>query len=191
MGARFCAVSRSLLAARVRVTRLRCARAGAIAIRQCEVFRRRPNRLQFSGNIVVLRSDERVAGISEMKKLYLITSVVLLSAVSMAFAAQDMTSSTPSSPLSWLQTRGTMSADDVVAALGIAPNKEQRAEIEKSTARRNEQLQKINDEFSLDLQKTLAANDDELAAKVQAESDRLKMAKMRSRQPGRYNGVKK
>ena len=126
-----------------------------------------------------------------MKKLYLITSVVLLSAVSMAFAAQDMTSSTPSSPLSWLQTRGTMSADDVVAALGIAPNKEQRAEIEKSTARRNEQLQKINDEFSLDLQKTLAANDDELAAKVQAESDRLKMAKMRSRQPGRYNGVKK
>jgi hypothetical protein len=34
-------------------------------------------------------------------------------------------------------------------------------------------------------------NDEELAAKVQAESDRLKMARMRSRQPGRYNGVKK
>ena len=126
-----------------------------------------------------------------MKPFYLFASITALSLTSMALAAENTTSSTRSAPLSWLQTRGVMSADDVVAALGIAPNKEQRATIEKATTRRNEQLQKINDEFSRDLQKTLAANDQELAAKVQAESDRVKMSKMRSRQPGRYNGVKK
>ena len=125
-----------------------------------------------------------------MKKSSII-AIVLMSSVAAVVAAENTTSSTRSAPLSWLQTRGTMSTDDVVSALGIAPDKEQRATIEKATMRRNEQLQKINDEFSRDLQKTLAANDEELAAKVQAESDRQKMAKMRSRQPGRYNGVKK
>ena len=125
-----------------------------------------------------------------MKKL-LVVAIVVVSSVVAVVAAENTTSSTQTSALSWLQTRGAMSADDVVAALGIAPNKAQRETIAKATARRNEQLQKINDEFSRDLQKTLAANDQELAAKVQAESDRQKMKKMRSRQPGRYNGVKK
>lgn len=129
-----------------------------------------------------------------MKKIIGICALGVLIASGVYAAEQTSTqSSTRSavSPLNWLQTRGTMNADDVVAALGIKPSDDQRAQIAEATARRNESLQKINDEFSRDLQKTLSANDEELAARVQAESDRQKMAKMRSRQPGRYNGVKK
>lgn len=124
-----------------------------------------------------------------MKKIAGVAALFLVLASGVYAAEQS--SPREATPLSWLQTRGTMNADDVVAALGIKPTDDQREQIEKATARRNEALQKINADFSRDLQKTLAANDQELAAKVQAESDRQKMSKIRSRQPGRYNGMKK
>lgn len=84
-----------------------------------------------------------------------------------------------------------MTAEDVVATLGVAPTKEQRDQIEQAVRDRNAALREINARFSAALQKTLAANDKELAQRVVDEKERQRLETMRRRQPGRYNGARK
>jgi Spy/CpxP family protein refolding chaperone len=117
---------------------------------------------------------------------------VLLLAAGTARADQDnsSTSSTQSSA-AWAETRGTMTTEDVIATLGITPTREQRDQIEQSVRERNDALREINARFSAALQKTLAANDKELARRVTDEKERQRLETMRRRQPGRYNGAKK
>lgn len=119
-----------------------------------------------------------------------IAVVVLLGFASVAFAAENIASSTRT-PISWVAERGEMTTDDVVSSLGIAPTSEQRAQIEQAAKGRNESLRAINEKFSAALQKTLAADDAELSKRVSDEKERRRMELMRRRQPARYNGMKK
>ncbi len=101
------------------------------------------------------------------------------------------TQSPTSTANSWVETRGTMTTEDVIASLGITPTREQRAQIEQAARERNDALREINARFSAALQKTLAANDQELTKRVADEKERRRMETMHRRQPGRYNGVQK
>lgn len=119
--------------------------------------------------------------------------VALLGFASVAFAAENATSSTQSAPLSasWLVERGAMTTDEVVASLGVTPTKEQRDQIEQAVRERNETLRTANEKFSAALQKTLAADDAALTKRVKDEKERRRMEAIRRRQPARYNGMKK
>jgi Spy/CpxP family protein refolding chaperone len=97
----------------------------------------------------------------------------------------------PSASANWAETRGTMTTEDVVAILGVAPTREQRDQIEQAVIERNRALREANMRFSAALQKTLAADDRELAKRVTNEKERQRLETMRRRQPGRYNGTKK
>lgn len=106
-------------------------------------------------------------------------------------ASTSSTQMSASTANSWVETRGTMTTEDVIASLGVTPTKEQRAQIEQAARERNDALREINARFSAALQKTLAANDQELTKRVADEKERRRMETMRRRQPGRYNGVQK
>lgn len=108
-----------------------------------------------------------------------------------ASSTQSSTQSSASTANSWVETRGVMTTEDVIASLGATPSKEQRAQIEQAVRERNDVLREINARFSAALQKTLAANDQELTKRVADEKERRRMETMRRRQPGRYNGVRK
>jgi Spy/CpxP family protein refolding chaperone len=100
------------------------------------------------------------------------------------------TSETPQSP-SWLNERGTITTEQVIQELGITLTPEQRAQTEKAVQKRNRALQEANADLSASLSKTLATNDNELAKRVAEQRERRRMEIIRSRQPGRYNGMKK
>jgi Spy/CpxP family protein refolding chaperone len=93
--------------------------------------------------------------------------------------------------ISWLNERGAITTDQVVQELGINVTPEQRAQIEKAVQKRNRALQEANADLSASLSKTLATNDNELAKRVAEQRERRRMEIIRSRQPGRYNGMKK
>ncbi len=122
------------------------------------------------------------------------TALTLVPGAARADQTNPSTSSTQSSAStanSWVETRGTMTTEDVIASLGVTPTKEQRAQIEQAARERNDALREINARFSAALQKTLAANDQELTKRVIDEKERRRMETMRRRQPRRYNGMKK
>jgi hypothetical protein len=96
-----------------------------------------------------------------------------------------------SAPLSWLNERGAITTDQVVQELGITVTAEQRAQIEKAVQKRNRALLEANADMSASLSKTLATSDSELAKRVSEGRERRRMEIIRSRQPGRYNGMKK
>jgi hypothetical protein len=93
--------------------------------------------------------------------------------------------------LSWLNERGTITTEQVIAELGIRVTPEQRAQIEQAVQKRNAALQQANAALSTALSTTLATNDDELAKKIAEQRERRRMELIRSRQPGRYSGMKK
>jgi hypothetical protein len=103
-----------------------------------------------------------------------------------AFADDAKTAS-----LSWLHERGLMTTGEVVEAVGVKVSDAQRAEIDSAVRERNAELEKINARFSAAVSKTLGSNDEELARKVAEEKERRRKALIKSRQPGRYNGMKK
>lgn len=119
--------------------------------------------------------------------------LAVLSSLPLAAAAETASpSSTQSSAsIAWVAERGTMTTEDVVSALGVAPTAEQRAQIEQAVSERNRALQEANARFSATLQKTLAADDKELARRVADERERRRIDSIRRRQPGRYSGMKK
>jgi hypothetical protein len=96
----------------------------------------------------------------------------------------------PASP-SWLNQRGTITTDQVIQELGISVTPEQRTQIEKAVRKRNMALQEANADFSKTLSKTLATSDSELDKRVTEQRERRRLDAIRSRQPGRYNGMKK
>jgi hypothetical protein len=79
----------------------------------------------------------------------------------------------------------------VVQELGVRVTPEQRVQIEKAVQKRNRALLEANADLSASLSKTLAASDSELAKRVAEGRERRRMEIIRSRQPGRYNGIKK
>ncbi len=93
--------------------------------------------------------------------------------------------------LSWLNQRGTITTDQVIQELGINVTPEQRAQIEKAVQKRNMALQEANANLSTTLSKTLATSDSELDKRVVEQRERRRLDAIRSRQPGRYNGMKK
>jgi hypothetical protein len=108
-----------------------------------------------------------------------------------ATVSTTTTMNTASGSPSWLDERGTTTSEEVVQALGVAVTPEQRAQIEKAVQRRNETLRAANAELSATLSKVLAASDSELAKRVEEQRERQRINRIRSRQPGRYNGMKK
>ena len=92
---------------------------------------------------------------------------------------------------SWLNERGTITTDQVIQELSIRVTPEQRIQIEAAVQKRNRALQEANAELSTSLSKTLATSDSELAKRAAEQRDRRRMETIRSRQPGRYNGMKK
>lgn len=92
---------------------------------------------------------------------------------------------------SWLDEHGAITTEQVVQELGIRVTAEQRTQIEKAVQKRNRALQEANADLSAALSKTLATNDSELAKRSAEQRERRRREIIRSRQPGRYNGMKK
>jgi hypothetical protein len=111
-------------------------------------------------------------------------------ATAVSVSATSITNGTPGAP-SWLDERGTITTEQVVTDLGITVTPEQRVQIERAVQRRNETLRAANAELSATLSKVLVASDGELAKRVADERERQRINRIRSRQPGRYNGMKK
>jgi hypothetical protein len=129
------------------------------------------------------------------RRFFPIACLVLLPAVLLPLRAENEPAALQvkpaTQPLSWLSERGIMTTNDAIEAVGVKVTAEQRAEIEKAVAQRNAELQEVNARFSASLSKTLAQSDEELAKKVAEEKDRRRMQLIKSRQPGRYQGMKK
>lgn len=125
------------------------------------------------------------------RRFFVIATLAALPAACTLLPSRAENENTKPAPLSWLTERGSMKTSEVIEAVGIKVTDEQRAEIEKAVAQRNAELQEVNARFSASLSKTLASNDEELARKVAEEKERRRKALIKSRQPGRYNGMKR
>lgn len=97
---------------------------------------------------------------------------------------------TPTVVSPWRE-KGELSAEEVIASLGIAVSPEQRALIVRATEQRNAALRNANADFSAVLATVLKADDAEVTAKIAAEKERRRMELMRRRQPSRYEALKK
>lgn len=126
-----------------------------------------------------------------MKKLYLFSILALAPLAQTAQADEIAMEKTPAN--SWLEARGTMSATEVGAALNVELSPAQRAQLEKAVAQRNAALEKINAQFSAQLQTILGADDQKLAEKAvektEAEKAALQLERMRAYQPRRYEAL--
>jgi hypothetical protein len=118
------------------------------------------------------------------------TDVVVTTQTATPTEAQVNKRAKPQS-ISWLNEHGAITTDQVVQELGVRVTPEQRVQIEKAVQKRNRALLEANADLSASLSKTLAASDSELAKRVAEGRERRRMEIIRSRQPGRYNGIKK
>ena len=131
-----------------------------------------------------------------MKRIFVFASLPILFSVatlSRASADQPIVAPAASSiaPASPWREKGELSAEEVIASLGIAVSPEQRSAIDNAVMQRNAALKKANSDFSATLAVVLKADDAELTAKMAAENERRRMDLMRRRQPSRYEALRK
>jgi hypothetical protein len=118
-----------------------------------------------------------------MKKLLLLTPFLLLNTV--AHAAEPATPAPVPAPVSgnWLDERGLLTIDGLIAALDAKVTPEQRAELEKALNERNNAVAAANAKLSATLKKTFAADDTKMATDAK---DATRLDRLRRLQPSRY-----
>lgn len=118
-----------------------------------------------------------------MKKLFLLTPFFLLNVA--AHAAEPAPVAAPAAPATgnWLDERGLLTIDGLIAALDAKVTPEQRMDLEKALNERNNAVAAANAKLSATLKKTLAADDTKM---VDTAKDNARMERLRRLQPSRY-----